>query len=328
MYHAPMSDRSALPAGDRRASPGVSVEGIAHAYAGRPALRGVDLVVPEGAMVAVLGPNGGGKSTLFRILATLLRPDAGRALVCGHDTVREAPAVRACLGVVFQSPAVDRLLTVRENLETHALLYGVGRGRRQAIAAMLERLGLLERASDRAGTLSGGLLRRVEIAKALLHRPRLLLLDEPSTGLDPGARATLWEELRALRRDLGVTVLFTTHLMDEAEDCDRVAILCAGRVAVEGAPADLTAAIGGEVLVIVPRGGAAGARAEVERITGAAVTEVDHTLRLEAPGAHLLVPRIIEALPGRIEAVTVGRPTLADVFLRHAGRPLGEAETR
>jgi ABC-2 type transport system ATP-binding protein len=310
--------------GARRA---VAIEGLEHAYGARPALAGVDLEVAEGALVGVLGPNGGGKTTLFRILATLLRPAAGRALVCGHDTVSGAAAVRACLGVVFQSPAVDRRLTVRENLTTHGRLHGMrGADLRVSIPALLVRMGLEDRGSDLAGTLSGGLLRRVEIAKALLHRPRLLLLDEPSTGLDPAARAALWEELRALRRREGVTILFTTHLIEEAEGCDRVAILSGGRVVADGAPRDLTAAIGGDVLVIVPQDQLAGLRGDIERVLGMAAVEVDGTVRVEAPQAHLLVPRVIEALPGRIRAVTLGGPTLLDVFVHRTGKRFdGEA---
>ena len=310
------------------ARPAVAIERLEHAYGGRPALAGVDLEVAEGAIVGVLGPNGGGKTTLFRILATLLRPAAGRARVCGHDTVTEAAAVRACLGVVFQSPAVDRRLTVRENLTTHGRLHGMRRpDMRASIPALLARMGLEERGGDLAGTLSGGLLRRVEIAKALLHRPRLLLLDEPSTGLDPAARASLWDDLRALRRREAVTILFTTHLIEEAEGCDRVAILSGGRVVADGAPRHLTAAIGGDVLVIVPRDGAAGLRAEVERVLGTAAAEVDGTVRVEVQQAHLLVPRVIEALPGRIRAVTIGGPTLLDVFVRRTGRRFDSGAT-
>jgi ABC-2 type transport system ATP-binding protein len=319
MYHAPTMPGPGTES--RGASPAVAIERVTHAYGDRQALAGVDLVVGEGALVGVLGPNGGGKTTLFRILATLLRPASGRALVCGHDTARQAAAVRACLGVVFQSPAVDRRLTVTENLATHGRLYGMkGADLRAAVPALLERMGLADRARDLAGTLSGGLLRRVEIAKALLHRPRVLLLDEPSTGLDPAARAALWDDLRTLRGRTGVTILFTTHLIEEAETCDRVAILCGGRVVADGAPRDLTAAIGGDVLVIVPRDGIVGLRAEVERALATGAVEVDGTVRVEAPQAHLLVPRVIEALPGRIRAVTIAGPTLLDVFVRRTGR--------
>lgn len=309
-------------AAPRPSTAAVRIEAIEHAYSGRRALDGITLEVAESSRTALLGPNGGGKTTLFRVLATLLRPDAGRALVFGRDTVRDAPAVRRALGVVFQSPAVDRRLTVRENLAVHGALHGLdARTLAPAIRERLTQFGLLDRAGDLAGRLSGGLLRRVEIAKALLPRPRLLLLDEPSTGLDPGARSDLWEHLEALGARDGVTVLFTTHLLEEAERADRVAILSAGRVVADGAPRDLTAAIGGEVLVLRARDGdVESLRAPVEAAAGVPVRLLDDTLRLEAADLHRLVPRIVEAVPGRIDSITLGRPTLYDVFARATGR--------
>lgn len=311
--------RAATPAAP---VPAVRLEGLAHDYAGRPALAGITLDIAPATIACLLGPNGGGKTTLFRILATLLPPRAGRALVFGRDTTREAAAVRRALGVVFQAPAIDRRLTVRENLAVHGALYGLsGRPLATAIALRLEQFGLADRERDFAGTLSGGLLRRVEIAKALLHRPRLMLLDEPSTGLDPAARADLWEHLAALRDRDGVTVLFTTHLLEEAERADRVAILHEGKVVADGAPRALTAAIGGEVLVIRPLGGdPAALRAPIEAAAGVAARTLEGTLRLEAPDLHRLVPRIIEAAPGRIDSITLGRPTLFDVFAQATGR--------
>jgi ABC-2 type transport system ATP-binding protein len=308
----------------------VRLEGLRHDFAGRRALAGIDLEVAAGSMGAILGPNGGGKTTLFRVLATLLRPTSGRALVFGCDTVREAPVVRRALGVVFQSPAVDRRLTVRENLLVHGALYGLhGRPLGAAIEERLGRFGLADRAGDLAGRLSGGLLRRVEIAKALLPRPRLLLLDEPSTGLDPAARADLWDQIAALRDRDGVTVLFTTHLLEEAERADRVAILSEGRVVADGAPRALTAAIGGEVLVIRPHDGDADAlRPAVEAAAGVAARVLEGTLRLEAPDLHRLVPRVIEAVPGRIASITLGQPTLLDVFTQATGRRFDRDEAR
>jgi ABC-2 type transport system ATP-binding protein len=310
--------------------PAVRVEQLGHDYRGRTALQGVDLEVAPGEMFGLLGPNGSGKTTLFRILATLLQPAAGRALVFGRDVAREPHAARARLGVVFQAPAVDRLLTVRENLDIHGHLYGLhGRVLRESISATLERLRLADRAHDRVGTLSGGLARRVEIAKGLLHRPALLLLDEPSTGLDPGARADLWECVRDLRARDGTTILFTTHLLEEAEGCDRVAILDAGRVVALGAPRALREEIGGDVLVIATRSGAAGLRADVERLAGLPAIEIDGAIRVETPAARVLVPRLLEAFPDRIDALTLGRPTLLDVFIHRTGRrfePGGERD--
>jgi ABC-2 type transport system ATP-binding protein len=301
------------------APPIVEVESLVHDYGTRRALAGVSFAVGAGQIFGLLGPNGGGKTTLFRILSTLLRPTGGRAAVLGHDVTREAARVRAGIGVVFQSPALDRKLTVRENLAIQGRLYGLAGGvLRQACDAMLRQVRLLERAGDRVETLSGGLVRRAEIAKGLLHGPRLLLLDEPSTGLDPGARTDLWDHLRTLRDQEGVSVLLTTHLMEEAERCDRLAILSEGSLVACGSPRELKDAIGGDVIV-VSSPAAEGLRADLERLCGAPVALVDGTLRLERPRGQELVARIADAFPGRIDAITLGRPTLLDVFIDRTG---------
>jgi ABC-2 type transport system ATP-binding protein len=215
----------------------ISVRDLRKTYGARVALAGVSLEVSAGEIVALLGPNGGGKTTLFRILATLLRSDAGSAQIAGCDVNAEPAGARAALGVVFQSPSLDRKLTVMENLRHHGHLYGLrGNGLVEKSQYWLQRVGLTERAGDRVETLSGGLARRVEIAKGMLPGPRVLLLDEPSTGLDPAARRNLWEQLDGLRQRDGVTVLLTTHIMDEAQRCDRVIMLDRGRVVAAGTP--------------------------------------------------------------------------------------------
>jgi ABC-2 type transport system ATP-binding protein len=299
--------------------PMVEVEALVHAYGDRRALEGIDFTVAPGEIFGLLGPNGGGKSTLFRILSTLLRPVSGRAVVLGHEVTREPGAVRDAIGVVFQSPALDRKLTVRENLITQGRLYGLGGSSLHGeVGRMLRRVSLEDRADDLVETLSGGLMRRAEIAKGLLHRPRLLLLDEPSTGLDPGARADLWDQLLQLREQDGVTVLITTHLMEEAERCDRLAILSRGRLVACGAPRALKAEIGGDVIAIACADPAALA-ADLERRFGGPVSIVDGTVRLERPRAHEMIPRIVDAFPGRIDSVTIGHPTLLDVFIRRTG---------
>jgi ABC-2 type transport system ATP-binding protein len=298
----------------------VRTENLRHDYGARRALDGVDLEVRAGEIFGLLGPNGGGKTTLFRILATILPPGGGRATVLGHDVTRRADLVREAIGVVFQSPALDRQLTVLENLMTHGRLYGLrGRALREAADDLLGRLGLLDRADERVGRLSGGLRRRVEIAKGLLHRPRLLILDEPSTGLDPGARRDLWDLLRGLRDRDGVTALLTTHFVDEAEHCDRLAILSEGRLVASGAPAELKAGVGGDVIVIATPSPAT-LRADLEARFGGPVRVVDGTVRLERPAGHELIPRVVEAFADRIDAVTLGRPTLLDVFVHKTGR--------
>ena len=305
-------------------APAILAEGLGFDYGRERALDGVDLVVQPGELFAILGPNGGGKTTLFRILATLLAPARGRAAIFGHDLLRGAAEARRALGVMFQAPAIDRLLTVRENLDLQGALYGIG-GRvlvaeREALA---RRFGLEEKMTARAGTLSGGMQRRLEIAKSLLHRPRLLLLDEPSTGLDPQARAALWDALGDLARRDGTTVAFTTHLLDEGDRAGRVAILDRGRIVALGEPERLKAEIGRQVLQLAPlpgEGDGEGLRADIERITGCAVRAAGGRILVDAPDGARLVPILAEAFGARIAAITLARPTLFDVFLRKTGR--------
>jgi ABC-2 type transport system ATP-binding protein len=247
-------------------------------------------------------------------------PTAGTVRVFGDD-VRERPAaVRRHIGVVFQSPALDDRLTVRENLRHQGHLYGLrGRPLQEAIGRALDAVSVTDRDDDMVAGLSGGLKRRVEVAKALLPEPRLLLLDEPSTGLDPGARRELWESLRRLRERAGTTVAMTTHLMDEAAGCDRVAILNAGALVAIGSPAQLTATIGGDVLWVTPAAGEEALARDIAGRFGVHTDLVDGRIRLELPHGHEFVTSVIEAFPGRIDAVTFSRPTLEDVFVHHAG---------
>jgi ABC-2 type transport system ATP-binding protein len=307
-----------------RDGPALLAEGLGFDYGREKALDGVDLAVRPGELFAILGPNGGGKTTLFRILATLLPPGRGRAFLFGHDVAREPAAARRLLGVLFQAPAIDRLLSVRENLDLQGALYGL-RGRALAAdrAALLTRFGLDAKATARAGTLSGGMQRRLEIAKALLHRPRILLLDEPSTGLDPKARAALWSALDDLARASGTTVVFTTHLLEEADRAHRVAILDRGRIVALGAPEALKAEIGRQVLTITPEPRAddgEALRGEIERVAGVAARLVEGRILVEARESASLVPLLAHALGEKIAAMTVARPTLFDVFLRKTGR--------
>ena len=276
-------------------------------------------------MFGLLGPNGSGKSTLLRILSTLLRPEGGTACVVGHDVVREPDVVRRALGVVFQNASVDRKLTVEENLACHGSLYGMsGRALAERLDATLERLGIAGRRAERVEQLSGGLERRVELAKALLIGARVLLLDEPSTALDPGARRDFLGYLRELRDTAGLTVLLSTHDLEEAERCDRVAIFDAGRIVALGTPDELKAAVGGDVLVIRATAPAA-LRDRLAARLGVDVQMVDDTLRVERPRGHELVRDVVEAFPGEIRAVTVGKPTLGDVFVHFTGHGLSEA---
>jgi ABC-2 type transport system ATP-binding protein len=288
----------------------VDIEGLTHRYGDRTALDGVTFSVRSGEVFALVGPNGGGKTTLFKILSTALVPASGTARVAGID-VRDG-AVRRKIGVVFQSPSLDGKLTVAENLLHHGHLYGLsGGGLRQRIGEELGRFGLADRTGDRVEKLSGGLQRRVELAKSLLHRPEVLLLDEPSTGLDPGARRDLWDALRSLK---GVTVLLTTHLLEEAERCDRLAILHKGKVVALGEPMALRAEIGGDVVTVRSRDPERLAAAIREKL-GESPQVVDGTVRLSRSKGHEFVGRLVESLPELIDSVTVAKPSLEDVFM-------------
>jgi ABC-2 type transport system ATP-binding protein len=298
----------------------IEIRGLGHRYgAERQALVDLDLEVNRGEIFGLLGPNGGGKTTLFRILTTLMQPSEGEARVLGHDCARERGAIRRRIGVVFQSPSLDGKLTVAENLRHQGRLYGMGGAAlRTRAAEMLERVRLGDRAGERAEKLSGGLKRRAELAKGMLHAPELLLLDEPSTGLDPGARRDLWTYLREIRERDGVTSFLTTHLMEEAARCDRLAILDRGKLVALGTPAELTASIGGDVISIEADEPAA-LRDEIEARLSVAPVLVDESLRVELPDAASFLPRLFEAFPGRIRSATVGQPTLEDVFVHRTG---------
>ena len=236
------------------AAPAIEVEKLCRTFGERTALQDVSFSVAAGEIFGLLGPNGGGKTTLFRILATLLRASSGSARVFGDDVLSQRVAVRNRIGVVFQSPSVDLKLTVAENLRHQGHLYGLrGAALGKRMEEVLERLGVSDRRKDRVETLSGGLRRRVEIAKGLLHRPDILLLDEPSSGLDAGVRRDLRNYLQQLREQDGVTVCLTTHFMDEAESCDRLAILDRGQLVALGTPEVLKSKIGGDVIVLEAR---------------------------------------------------------------------------
>ena len=299
----------------------VHVDGCAYSYGEAPALRGVSLRVPPGSLFGLLGPNGSGKTTLFRILSTLLQPDRGRARVFGVDVAESPHEARRRMGVVFQSQSLDRRLSVEENLVHQGHLYGMrGQALEARIGDLLDKVGLSDRRGDRVEALSGGLRRRADLAKGLLHSPKLLLLDEPSTGVDPAARLSFWRYIESLRGTEGMTVLLTTHLLDEADRCDRLAILDRGELVREGRPADLKAEIGGEIVTL-----ATSAPSKVAEIL-AAEFGVDG-IRANGRGVRFLhrqqadlTARVMDRFGDRVESVKVARPSLEDVFLRHTGR--------
>jgi ABC-2 type transport system ATP-binding protein len=297
----------------------ISVHNVVHRYGNRTALDGVSFEVLPTELFGLLGPNGSGKTTLFRILSTLMIPVAGRASIMGFDVARDPNQLRRQIGVVFQAQSIDVKLTATENLWHQGHLYGMhGAALKTRIAEMLGRVGLTDRANEKAETFSGGMQRRLELAKGLLHHPSVLLLDEPTTGLDPGARRDLWQYLAILRDEEHVTVLVTTHLMEEAERCDRLAILNQGKVVALGTPDDLKQEIGGDVILV----DAKDPESLGERISTRFHLEaqvLQGQIRIEREQGHRFITDVVEAFPGEIEAISVSKPTLEDVFIRRTG---------
>jgi ABC-2 type transport system ATP-binding protein len=304
---------------DTSLGPIISVRDIVHRYQDRAALQGVSFDVQPAELFGLLGPNGSGKTTLFRILSTLMVPSSGSATIVGFDAVRQPGFLRRHIGVVFQAQSVDPKLTAYENLWHQGHLYGLrGVHLKRRIEEILTRVGLLDRAKDRVETFSGGMQRRIELAKGLLHHPEVLLLDEPTTGLDPGARHDLWQYLQILRDQERVSVIVTTHLMEEAERCDRLAILSEGKLVALGTPESLTREIGGDVILFEARDPQGLADRIRDRFQVDA-TVMNKQVRIEIENGHRFVPDVVEAFPGEIQSLSVSKPTLEDVFIHRTG---------
>jgi ABC-2 type transport system ATP-binding protein len=307
-------------------NPVIHIEGLRHDYETRTALAGISFDVNEAEIFGLLGPNGSGKTTLFRILSTLMLPSGGRAQILGNDCASNPNGVRRQIGVVFQAPSIDVNLTAAENLWHVGHLYGMhGSFLSARMKDTLRRVGLTDRAGELANTFSGGMQRRLELAKGLLHRPSVLLLDEPTTGLDPGARIDLWQYLRMLRDQERVTILVTTHLMEEAERCDRLAILSEGRLVALGTPSALKQEIGGDVILLETANPESLATRIAERFH-LHPNVLDGKVRLEIQQGHRFVTEVVEAFPGEIESVSVSKPTLEDVFIRRTGHRFWNSE--
>ena len=297
----------------------IQVQNLTHRYGDRVALSNVSFEVKAGEIFGLLGPNGGGKSTLFRILSTMMAPTEGRATLAGHDVEREPAAVRREVGVVFQTQSLDRALTVEENLRAQGHLHALsGHLLRDRMDRAMERLGLKDRRKDLVETLSGGLRRRVEIAKALLHQPKILLMDEASTGLDPSARRDLSRHVETLREQEGVTILLTTHILGEADRCDRLVLLHQGKIVAQGSSAELRSRIGGDVVVLETADQQALA-ANIERRFGLHPVVRDGQVRVEIQNGHRFIAEVVEAFPGAVESVGLHKPTLEDVFVHETG---------
>jgi len=306
----------------------VDIQGVTHRYGEHRALRDVTLQVAPGALYGLLGPNGSGKTTLFRILSTLMPPSEGRARVFGMDTSQRPDVVRERIGVVFQDEALDDALTVRENLRFQSALYGLhGTARRERIEGLLEQLGVADRADDPVEELSGGLRRRADLARGLLHRPDLLLLDEPTSGLDPAARRTFWTAVERLQETEGTTLLLATHLMDEAERCDRVGILSGGTLVTDGAPGTLKGELGDETLWLDTESPGL-LRDRIEAQFGVSTRIVGSVVQVAPSEPPAFLSALYEAMGDRIRSATIRTPTLEDVFMVHAGVSPGEERER
>jgi len=301
-------------------APVISVQNLVHRYENRTALNGVSFDVRPAELFGLLGPNGSGKTTLFRILSTLMIPTAGRAVILGCDAAQDPASLRRQIGVVFQAQSVDPKLTAYENLWHQGHLYGLrGSSLKRRVGEILERVGLSDRAKEGVETFSGGMQRRIELAKGLLHHPGVLLLDEPTTGLDPGARRDLWQYLQILRDEEHVSVLVTTHLMEEAERCDRLAIMNEGNLVALGTPADLKSEIGGDVILLDAARDAGVLAEHIRARFHVSTTVLGNQVRIEQEGGHRFVPDVVEAFPGEIQAISVSKPALEDVFIHRTG---------
>ena len=295
----------------------VTAADVGFAYGERQALSGVSFEVASGGSFGFLGPNGSGKSTLFKLLSTIVPMQTGTITILGHDLAREASAIRRRIGVVFQSAAIDRKLTVFENLRYAGMLLNLG-GKELAarIDESMQAANLSDRKADAAGELSGGLRRRVEIAKCLMAKPDLVLLDEAITGLDPAARRDMWQVLRAQE---GLTILFTTHLMEEAAEADRLMLLDEGQVVAHGRPGELMEEVGGQVLEIETPDAVALVN-ELRTALQVDAVQVDQTVRIEGEKVQELVPEVMTRFGDRIRRLHLAHPSLEDVFLHRTGK--------
>jgi ABC-2 type transport system ATP-binding protein len=306
--------------------PAVQVSDLVKRYGDLEAVRGISFEVRPGETFGFLGPNGAGKSTTIKILCTLADPTSGSARVAGHDVKRERDTVRRNIGLVFQDPTLDNYLTGEQNLRFHADLYGVPRAQLGArMKLVLDMVNLWDRRESVVGTYSGGMKRRLEIARGLLHAPRVLFLDEPTMGLDPQTRSSIWEYINDLKKREDITIFLTTHYMDEAEHCDRIAIIDHGQIVAIDTPENLKASVGKDRVQIATADDAAAIRELGERFgLDAAVHE--GLITFSVASGEQFVPRLFAELPVPIRSVSVARPSLDDVFMSYTGRTIRDSE--
>ena len=324
---APLAGGAGSSATSNGAAPAVSVNGLVKRYGEVEAVRGIDLEVHAGETFGFLGPNGAGKSTTINMLCTLVRPSAGSASVAGHDVVGERDEVRRNIGLVFQDTTLDGYLTAEQNLALHAELYGVSRDVvAQRLRQVMEMVGLWERRSSLVNTFSGGMKRRLEIARGLLHSPRVLFLDEPTVGLDPQTRSSIWGYIRELKTREDITIFLTTHYMDEAEHCDRIAIIDQGRIIVLDTPEALKASVGKDRVQIKTDDEDAAIAALSERF-GIEAVLAEGEVTFGVPEGEQFVPRLFAELGRPIHSISVSRPSLDDVFMSYTGTTIRDAES-
>ncbi|HVM40634.1 MAG TPA: ATP-binding cassette domain-containing protein [Acidimicrobiia bacterium] len=306
--------------------PAVAVEALERRFGSFTAVDGISFEVEAGELFGFLGPNGAGKTTTISMLCTLLRPTGGTARVAGHDIVAEPDEVRSNIGLVFQETTLDDWLTGDENLRFHGVLYGLPESEVvRRMGPLLEMVGLADRARNLVREYSGGMKRRLEIARGLIHAPRVLFLDEPTIGLDPQTRAHIWDYVERLRREEDTTMFLTTHYMDEAERCDRIAIIDRGEIVAVDTPARLKASVGADTVVVASTDDEA-LRIDAARDLGVEAELVRDGLRFLVPEGERFVPRLFAVAGDRIQSVSVHRPTLDDVFIKYTGRDIRDAE--
>lgn len=302
----------------------ISVENITKRFGNIAAVDGITFGVEENTIFGFLGPNGAGKTTTISILCTLLEPTSGRAFLNGHDCSTESAAVRRSIGIVFQDSSLDKDLTARENLMFHARLYSVGKDdRKQRVEDALAFAGLQDRADDLIKKFSGGMKRRLEVARGLIHRPKVLFLDEPTLGLDPQSRSGLWEFITELPKKHNITIFMTTHYMEEAEVCDQIAIIDKGKIIASGTPRSLKKLIGGDVIYLKTSDNLKAA-ATLQELFGQDVSEKDGEIFISTPKGDSCIPSIIREIGDSVLSVRMQRPTLNDVFLKLTGKAIRE----
>jgi ABC-2 type transport system ATP-binding protein len=304
-------------------TPAVEVHDLAKRYGDLAAVDGIDFSVAQGEIFAFLGPNGAGKSTTIKMLCTLAHPTSGRAMVAGFDVASQAKSVRRRIGLVFQEPTLDDQLTAEENLRFHAVLYGVPRGQvDERITRVLELVALSKRRKDLVSTYSGGMARRLEIARGMLHTPKVLFLDEPTVGLDPQTRFLIWDDIQRLRMEEGVTIFLTTHYMDEAEYAERIAIIDHGLIIALDTPDVLKASVGSDTVQLETADDDTALGLLVQ--AGYRVERTEHGLTVFVANEEAAVGPIVTAAGVPVRTVRAHRPTLDDVFLHFTGREIRE----